>query len=428
MALNYIWIGFFIAAVLVALIRTIFYFLQQGLDISFWTTFTLADRDVFPEIVRSTFTSAELSIQISIYLIGIMTLWLGIMRIGEKGGAVNMIAWLFAPFFRKIFPEIPDKHPAMGSMMMNFCANMLGLDNAATPLGLKAMKDLQEINPKKDTASNAQIMFLVLNTSGLTLVPISILGIRAAANAVNPAEIFLPLLLTTFFSTIAGLIAVSIVQRINLFNKIVLGYLGGLSVFIALLFSFLSTLPENQMHIVTVLAGNMILFGFIVFFFFAGIKKKINLYETFIEGAKEGFQVAIKIIPYLVAMLFAIGVFRASGAMDYITGSIAWFFAWLGADTRFVDGLPTALMKPLSGSGARGMMVEVLANPKFGPESFAGRLVSILQGSTETTFYTLAVYYGAVGISKTRYTLTCGLIADLTAVVAAILLTYFFFG
>lgn len=428
MALNYIWIGFFIAAVLVALIRTIFYFLQQGLDISFWTTFTLADRDVFPEIVRSTFTSAELSIQISIYLIGIMTLWLGIMRIGEKGGAVNMIAWLFAPFFRKIFPEVPDKHPAMGSMMMNFCANMLGLDNAATPLGLKAMKDLQEINPKKDTASNAQIMFLVLNTSGLTLVPISILGIRAAANAVNPAEIFLPLLLTTFFSTIAGLIAVSIVQRINLFNKIVLGYLGGLSVFIALLFSFLSTLPENQMHIVTVLAGNMILFGFIVFFFFAGIKKKINLYETFIEGAKEGFQVAIKIIPYLVAMLFAIGVFRASGAMDYITGSIAWFFAWLGADTRFVDGLPTALMKPLSGSGARGMMVEVLANPKFGPESFAGRLVSILQGSTETTFYTLAVYYGAVGISKTRYTLTCGLIADLTAVVAAILLTYFFFG
>ncbi len=428
MVLNYIWIGFFIVAFLVALIRTIFYFLQQGLDISFWTTFTMADRDVFPEIVKSTFTSAEVSIQISIYLIGIMTLWLGIMRIGEKGGAVNMLSWLFAPFFRKIFPEVPDKHPAMGSMMMNFCANMLGLDNAATPLGLKAMNDLQEINPDKTTASNAQIMFLVLNTSGLTLIPISILGIRAAANAQNPAEIFLPLLLTTFFSTVAGLIAVSIVQKIHLFNKIVLAYLGGLSILVGSLFAFLSTLPPEHMQTVTVFAGNFILFGFIVFFLFTGIKKKINLYETFIDGAKEGFQVAIRIIPYLVAMLFAIGVFRASGAMDFITDGIAWFFAWLGADTRFVDGLPTALMKPLSGSGARGMMVEVLSNPDFGPESFAGRLVSVLQGSTETTFYTLAVYYGAVGISKTRYTLSCGLIADLTAIVAAILLTYFFFG
>jgi len=428
MVLNYIWIGFFIVALIVAIVRTTLYFLQQGFDISFWTTFTLADRDVFPEMVKSTFTSAEVSIEISIYLIGIMTLWLGIMRIGEKGGAVNMIAWLFAPFFRKIFPDVPDKHPAMGSMMMNFCANMLGLDNAATPLGLKAMKDLQEINPKKETASNAQIMFLVLNTSGLTLVPISILGIRAAANAQNPAEIFLPLLLTTFFSTIAGLLAVSIIQRINLFNKIVFAYLAGLSLLIALLFGFLSTLPQDQMQVATVLAGNIILFGFIVFFLFAGIKNKINLYETFIDGAKEGFQVAITIIPYLVAMLFAIGVFRTSGALDFLTDGIAWFFASLGADTRFVDGLPTAFMKPLSGSGARGMMVEVLSNPKFGPESFAGRLVSIVQGSTETTFYTIAVYYGAVGISRTRYTVTCGLIADLTAVVAAILLTYFFFG
>jgi len=428
MVLNYIWIGFFIAALLVAIVRTSFYFLQQGLDITFWTTFTMADRDVFPEMVKSTFTSAEVSIEISIYLIGIMTLWLGIMRIGEKGGAVNMLSWLFAPFFRKIFPEVPDNHPAMGSMMMNFCANMLGLDNAATPLGLKAMKDLQEINPDKETASNAQIMFLVLNTSGLTLVPISILGIRAAANAVNPAEVFLPLLLTTFFSTMAGLIAVSIVQRINLFNKIVFAYLAGLSILIGGLFAFLSTLSSDHMQVVTVLAGNMILFGFIVFFLVAGIRKKINLYETFIEGAKEGFQVAIKIIPYLVAMLFAIGVFRASGALNFLTDAIAWFFAWLGADTRFVDGLPTAFMKPLSGSGARGMMVEVLSNQNFGPESFAGRLVSILQGSTETTFYTIAVYYGAVGISRTRYTVTCGLIADFTAIIAAILLTYFFFG
>ncbi len=428
MVLNYIWIGFFVVALIVAVVRTTLYLLQQGFDISFWTTFTIADRDVFPEMVRSTFSSAEASITFSIYLIGIMTLWLGIMRIGEKGGAVNILSWIFAPFFRKIFPEVPDRHPAMGSMMMNFCANMLGLDNAATPLGLKAMKDLQDINPDKNRASNAQIMFLVLNTSGLTLVPISILGYRAAANAQSPAEIFLPLLLTTFFSTIAGLIAVSIVQRINLFNKIVFAYLTGLSLLIGGLFAYLSTLPQQQMQFVTVFAGNFILFGFIVFFLFAGLRKKINIYETFIEGAKDGFQVAITVIPYLVAMLFAIGVFRASGALDFITGGIAWFFAMLGFDTRFVDGLPTAFMKPLSGSGARGMMLEVFNNPNFGPDSFVGRLVSIVQGSTETTFYTIAVYYGAVGISRTRYTVTCGLIADLTAIVAAILLTYFFFG
>jgi spore maturation protein SpmA len=428
MALNYIWLGFLLFAFLVALVRTAGYFLQQGLDISFWVTFTEADRDVFPKIVDSTFSSAETSITISIYLIGIMTLWLGIMKIGEKGGAVNILSRLVAPFFRRIFPEVPDKHPAMGAMMMNFCANMLGLDNAATPLGLKAMKELQELNPEKDTASNAQIMFLVLNTSGLTIIPISILGIRAAANAVNPAEVFLPLLLTTFFSTIAGLIVVSIAQRINLLNKIVLAYLLGLSILIGGIFVFLSSLPPEKMQTVTVFAGNFILFGFIIFFLWAGIRRKVNLYETFIEGAKGGFDIAIKIIPYLVAMLFAIGVLRASGALDMITDGIAAFFSWLGADTRFVDGLPTALMKPLSGSGARGMMVEVLANPAFGPESFAGRLVSILQGSTETTFYTLAVYYGAVSISKTRYTLTCGLIADLVAIVSAILLTYFFFG
>lgn len=428
MVLNYIWIGFFIVALIVALIRTICYFLQQGLDITFWTTFTIEDRDVFHAMVDSTFTMAENSVKIAIYLIGIMTLWLGIMKIGEKGGAVNMLSWLVSPFFKKVFPEVPDKHPAMGAMMINFCANMLGLDNAATPLGLKAMKELQELNPNKDTASNAQIMFLVLNTSGLTIIPISILGLRAAAGAENPADVFLPLLLTTFFSTMAGLIAVSIIQRINLFNKIVLLYLIGLSILIGGLFSFLSSLPNDKLKTFSILAGNIILFGFIIFFLLAGLKKKINVYETFIEGAKEGFEVAIKIIPYLVAMLFAIGIFRVSGAMDFIIDGIAGFFTWIGFDTRFVDGLPTALMKPLSGSGARGMMVEVLENPNFGPESFAGRLVSILQGSTETTFYTLAVYYGSVNIKKTRYTITCGLIADLTAIVAAILLTYYFFG
>lgn len=428
MVLNYIWIGFFIIALVVALIRTIGYFLQQGFDITFWTTFTIEDRDVFHAMVDSTFVMAESSVRIAIYLIGIMTLWLGIMKIGEKGGAINKLSWLVSPFFKKIFPEIPDKHPAMGAMMMNFCANMLGLDNAATPLGLKAMNELQELNPKKDTASNAQIMFLVLNTSGLTIIPISILGLRAAAGAENPADVFLPLLLTTFFSTMAGLFAVSVFQRINLFNKIVLGYLLGLSLLIGGLFAFLSSLPEGEMQVVTIFAGNFILFGFIMFFLFAGIQKKINLYETFIDGAKEGFEIAIKIIPYLVAMLFAIGIFRTSGALTFITDGIAGFFAWMGFDTRFVDGLPTALMKPLSGSGARGMMVEVLENPDFGPDSFAGRLVSVLQGSTETTFYTLAVYYGAVNIRKTRYTLTGGLIADLTAIVTAILLTYYFFG
>lgn len=428
MVLNYIWVGLFVVALIVALVRTLGYILQQGFDISFWISFTEADRNVFKDMVDSTFTMATDSVSIAIYLIGIMTLWLGIMKIGEKGGAVNMLSWVVAPFFRRIFPEVPDKHPAMGSMMMNFCANMLGLDNAATPLGLKAMNDLQEINPKKDTASNAQIMFLVLNTSGLTLVPISILGYRAAAHAANPADVFFPLLLTTFFSTIAGLLAVAIIQRINLFNKIVLAYLLGLSTLIGLIFAYLSSLPQSQMQSITLFAGNFILFGFIAFFMIAGISKKINLYETFIEGAKDGFGIAIKIIPFLVAMLFAIGIFRASGALDFITDGIAALFAWLGFDTRFVDGLPTAFMKPLSGSGARGMMLEVINNPEFGPDSFAGRLVSILQGSTETTFYTLVVYYGAVGITKTRYTLICGLIADLTAIVTAILLTYFFFG
>jgi spore maturation protein SpmA len=428
MVLNYIWIGLFIISLIVALVRTIGYILQQGFDISFLITFSEADRGVFKDMVDSTFVMAKTSVEIAIILIGIMTLWLGIMKIGEKGGAVNNLSWLVAPFFRKIFPEIPDKHPALGSMMMNFCANMLGLDNAATPLGLKAMKDLQEINPNKDRASNAQIMFLVLNTSGLTLVPISILGYRAAAGAANPTDVFFPLLLTTFFSTIAGLVAVAIVQRINLFNKIVLAYLLGLSTIIGLIFVYLSSLSQSQMQSVTLFAGNFILFGFIAFFMIAGVRKKINLYETFIEGAKEGFGIAINIIPYLVAMLFAVGLFRASGALDFLTDGIAGFFSWLGLDTRFVDGLPTAFMKPLSGGAARGMMLEVLNNPSFGADSFAGRLVSVLQGSTETTLYTLAVYYGAVNIRKTRYTVTCGLIADFTAIVAAILLTYYFFG
>jgi len=426
MILNYIWIGFFLAALLVALIRTLGYFLQQGFDITFWMVFTEADRDVFREIVQSTFSMAEISVKISIYLIGIMTLWLGIMKIGEKGGAVNILSRGVSPFFTRIFPEIPKNHPAMGSILMNFCANMLGLDNAATPLGLKAMKELQEINPKKNTASNAQIMFLVLNTSALTIIPVSIIALRAAAGAENPADVFLPLLLSTFFSTLAGLIAVSIVQRINLINWVVLAYLGGISLFIAGLFVFLKTLSESHLEVFSILSGNMILYGIIIFFMIVGIRNKLNLYESFIEGAREGFEVAVKIIPYLVAMLVAIGVFRASGAFDFILNGIAVLLGWFGFDTSFVPALPTAFMKPLSGSGARGMMVEAMTH--YGPDSFVGRLSSIFQGSTETTFYTVAVYYGAVNIRKTRYTITCGLIADLAGILAAIFWAYVFFG
>lgn len=428
MVLNYIWIAFFLIAFVVALVRTLGWILQQNMDVSFLGHFTEADRDVFTAMAQSTFKMAEASVGIAIALIGVMTLWLGLMRIGEKGGAVNFLARLVSPFFRRVFPEVPANHPAMGAMMMNFSANMLGLDNSATPLGLKAMDELQKLNPKKDTASNAQIMFLVLNTSGLTLIPISILTYRMQAGSSNPAEVFLPLLLTTFCSTIVGLLAVAVIQKINLFNKVVLAYLLGLGVLIGGLFTWLTSLPEETMETVTPLVGNFILFSFIIFFLAAGIRKRINLYSSFIEGAKEGFNIAIKIIPYLVAMLVAVGVFRASGTLDFIIDGMASFFAWLGFDTRFVDGLPTAFMKPLSGSGARGMMLEVFKHDPMGADGFAGRLVSVLQGSTETTFYTLVVYYGAVNISKTRYTLTCGLLADLSAIIAAILFTYFFFG
>jgi len=426
MVLNYIWISFFLIALVVALVRTIGYFMQQGFDLTFLVTFTEADRDVFPSIVQSTFSMAKTSVEISIYLIGIMTLWLGIMKIGEKGGAVDIMSRLVSPFFRRVFPEIPKNHPAMGSILMNFCANMLGLDNAATPFGLKAMRDLQEINPNKDTASNAQIMFLVMNTSGMTIIPVSIIALRAAAKAANPTDIFLPLLLSTFCAFITGLIIVSIVQRINLFNKVVLLYIGGISLFIALLFVYLKSLSQHRLETFTALSGNTILFGFIMFFLIIGLIKKVNLYETFIEGAREGFEVAVKIIPYLVAMLVGIGVFRASGAFDWIMHGIGSFIAFLGFDTRFVDALPVAFMKPLSGSGARGMMVEAMTN--FGPDSFAGRLASVFQGTTETTFYVIAVYYGAVNIKRIRYTVGCGLLADLAGVFAAIFWTYVFFG
>ncbi len=410
MALNYIWVAFFLIAFVVALIKLLF----------------LGDTEVFTKMVESTFTMAETSVNIAIYLIGVMTLWLGIMKIGEEGGAVKILSKIINPLFRKLFPELPKDHPAGGSMLMNFAANMLGLDNAATPLGLKAMNELQELNPNKDTASNAQIMFLVLNTSGLTLIPISIMALRAAQGAANPADVFIPILLTTYFSTLAGLIVVSIYQKINLLNLTVLGYLGVGSLAIAGIIYYFYLLPQESIGKQSGLAGNFILFSIIITFLSLAIRKKVNVYENFVEGAKEGFTVAVKIIPYLVAMLVAIGVFRASGALDMLVAGIGWCFAKLGANTDFVPALPTAFMKPLSGSGARGMMVEAMQT--YGADSFVGRLASTFQGSTETTFYTLAVYFGAVNIRKARYTVTCGLIADLAGIIAAIFIAYLFFG
>jgi spore maturation protein SpmA len=376
-------------------------------------------------LVNSTFEMAEASVKISIYLIGIMALWLGIMRIGEKGGAVKGIARVFNPLFSKLFPEIPKNHPSIGSMIMNISANMLGLDNAATPLGLKAMKELQEINPSSDTASNAQILFLVLNTSGLTIIPVSIMALRAANGAANPSDVFLPILLATFFSSMAGLIAVSVVQRINLFNKVVVAYLGSAIVIITALIWYFSTLQPEAVGKISTVAGNLILFSIIITFILLGIRNKINIYDNFIEGAKEGFSVAIKIIPFLVAMLVAIGVFRASGALDFIMDGFKHFFSLFNINTDFVDALPTAFMKPLSGSGARGMMVETMRT--FGADSFPAKLSGVFQGSTETTFYVLAVYYGAVNIKRTRHTLGCALFADFVGIIAAIFIAYLFF-
>ncbi len=425
MVLNYIWIGFFIVGFIVALIRTVGYYFRDFFAAHLNIIFDHADLEVFSSLVNTTFDMAKMSVDIAIYLIGVMVLWLGIMKIGEKGGAVKGMSKLVGPFFTKLFPELPKNHPAFGSMLMNICANMLGLDNAATPLGLKAIKDLQKNNKNPDSASNSQIMFIVLNTSGLTIIPISIMAFRAAANAANPADIFIPILLTTFCSTIAGLIAVSIYQKINLFNKIILAYIGGISLIITLFIWYLTNLSHEKIGIILKFGGNFILFSVIILFLLLGIRKKINIYDTFINGAKEGFEVAIKIIPFLVAMLVAIGVFRASGAMDFLVNGIDKFIGIFGINTDFVGALPTAFMKPLSGSGARGMMLEAFQH--YGVDSFVGKLAATFQGSTETTFYTIAVYFGAVGIKHTRYAITCGLIADLTAIIAGIFIGYLFF-
>ncbi len=410
MALNIIWIGFFIIALLVALIKLIFF----------------QEYDILNQLVKSLYDNAETGFTLSIGLTAILAFWLGIMKIGENGGAIKLLSKLVSPLFTRLFPEIPKNHPALGSMMMNFSANMLGLDNAATPMGLKAMNQLQEINPKKETASNAQIMFLVLNTSGLTIIPVSIIALRASGGSENPSMVFLPILLATFVSSLFGLIITSIYQKINLLQPVILAYIGGLSAVIVALFIYLGTLDKEGLEMASNLISSSIILGIIFGFILLAAIKKVNVYESFIDGAKEGFGVAIKIIPYLIAMLCAIGVFRTVGAMDYLIDFFRWFFELLGADTRFVDGLPTAFMKPLSGSGARGMMVESWGT--FGIDSFVGKLTSIFQGSTETTFYVLAVYFGSVGIKNTRYAATAGILADLAGVVAAILITYYFFG
>lgn len=409
MALNYIWIAFFLVAFVVALVKLIVF----------------ADYVVFSQMLTATFDMAKTGFEISLGLTGVLTLWMGIMKIGEKGGIVAVLSRVIGPFFEKIFPELGKNHPAYGAISMNIAANMLNLDNAATPMGLQAMKEMQESNPNKDTASNAQIMFMVLNTSGLTVIPVSIMVYRAQLGAVNPTDIFIPLLIATFFSTLAGLISVAIYQRINLFNKVIMTWLGGLSVFVVGLIWYFSTLGQEQIERISGVASSVIIFMLIVSFILLAMRKKQNVYEAFIEGAKDGFKVAIKIIPYLVAILVAIGVFRASGAMDYLVGGIGSIVAWFGFNTDFVDALPTALMKPLSGSGARGMMIDAMNT--HGADSFVGRLASVFQGSTDTTFYVLAVYFGSVGIKRTRHALACGLIADFAGILAAIFIAYLFF-
>lgn len=409
MVLNYIWIAFFVIAFVIALVKLIF----------------MGDFEVFPEMMGSTFESSKAAFNISLGLTGVLSLWLGIMKVGEKGGMVNALARLLSPVFCKLFPDIPKGHPVTGSIFMNIAANMLGLDNAATPLGLKAMEQLQQLNTKKDTATNPMIMFLVLNTSGLTLIPVSIMVYRAQLGAAQPTDIFIPILLATFFSTMAGVIITSLYQRINLLNKVMLLTVGGMSLVVAGIIWGFGQLDKDQMNIVSTTVANILLMTIIVGFIMAGVRKKINVYDAFIEGAKEGFQTAVRIIPYLVAILVGIGVFRASGAMDMIIDGIKWTVGVLGGNTDFVGALPTALMKPLSGSGARGMMVDAMTT--YGADSFVGRLSCVFQGSTDTTFYVLAVYFGSVGIRYTRHAVACGLLADLAGVIAAIAICYMFF-
>lgn len=428
MVLNYIWIAFFLLAAVCAIIQCF-----------------IGNTGVFADIVGSTFENAKTAFEISIGLTGVLSLWMGIMKIGEKGGMVNLLSKALSPLFTRLFPNIPKGHPATGHIFMNIAANMLGLDNAATPLGLKAMESMQELNEQQnaafakkkglseaqlaklnETASNPMIMFLVLNTSGLTIIPVSIMVYRAQLGAAQPTDVFVPILLATFVATLAGIIIVSLYQRINLFHPILLGILGGMCFLVAAMIWGFSQMEKETMDLVSTLIANIILFGIMLLFIIAGMVKKVNVYEAFIEGGKDGFTTAIRVIPYLVAILVAIGVFRASGGMDILIGGINWLVELCGGNTDFVSALPTALMKPLSGSGARGMMVDTMTT--YGADSFAGRLACIFQGSTDTTFYILAVYFGSVGIRHTRHAVTCGLLADLAGILAAIAIAYFFFA
>jgi len=410
MVLNYIWIAFFLIAFFVALIKLIFF----------------GDINVFTDIMNSTYDSARTGFEISLGLTGILSLWLGVMKIGERGGMIKLFSKSVAPLFSKLFPDIPKNHPASGSILMNISANMLGLDNAATPFGLKAMQELQKINPSKEQASNPMIMFLVLNASGLTLIPITIMVYRAQLGSANPADVFIPIMIATFAATVVGLVAVCLKQGINILCKEILGFLLIMIGIIGGTILVFSSMQQDQINIVSSLAANIILLTIIVFFIIKAMRKKINVFDAFIDGAKEGFKTAVKIIPYLIAILVSIGVFRASGAMDTLMEGIRSLVALTGMDTRWVDGLPTALMKPLSGSGARGMMIDAMQT--FGADSFAGRLSSALQGATDTTFYIVAVYYGAVNIKNSRYTVPYALLADLAGVITAIFVAYLFFG
>ena len=410
MVLNYIWIAFFISAFAIALGKLIF----------------MGNTTVFPEIINSTFTQAKTAFEISLGLTGVLSLWMGIMKIGEKSGLISALAKLLSPILCKIFPDVPKGHPAMGTMFMNFSANMLGIDNAATPIGLKAMEQLQELNPKKETASNPMIMFLVLNTSGLTLIPVSVLLYRAEMGAANPTDVFIPILIATTVATLVGLLITCTYQRINLFSPALLAFVLGICLFVAGGTWGMAQLSQVQIEVVSTSLANIILFSVIILFIVAGMRARINVYEAFIEGAKEGFTTAVRIIPYLIAILVAIGVFRASGGMDVIMDGIAWCANACGIGDDFVGALPTAIMKPLSGSGARGMMIDAMNT--YGADSFAGRLACLFQGATDTTFYILAVYFGSVGIRKTRHAVGCGLLADLAGIIAAIVVGYIFFG
>ncbi|MDP2783088.1 MAG: nucleoside recognition domain-containing protein [Sulfurimicrobium sp.] len=408
--LNAIWIGFFLVAFAIGLGKLVLF----------------GQTEVFPLMMKATFDSAKTGFEIALGLTGVMTLWLGVMKIGEKAGFLALLTRLLVPLFRRLMPDVPPDHPALGSITMNMAANMLGLDNAATPMGLKAMRELQTLNPTPDTASDAQILFLVINASSVTLLPVTIFTYRAQLGAADPTDVFIPILLATYCSTLVGLLAVAAFQKINLLDRVVLAYLGGITAVVAALVTYFARLDAATMQAQSAFLSNFLLFGLLIAFLAGAVVKKVNAYEAFIEGAKEGFHIAVGIIPYLVAMLVAIGVFRASGGLEAVMGGVRWLVQWFGLDTRFVDGLPTALMKPLSGSGSRAMMIETMK--VSGADSFAGRLASIIQGSTETTFYVLAVYFGSVGIQRVRHAVSCGLLADLGGFVAAVAAAYFFFG